>query len=192
MLARQPQHQVGGGGGDEAGGVPQRGLVLLQPADFRPYGLAGELHQRVAGHGGGTQPLFQFIDFSAGAHVDAVQNAGAQRPHLRVQRQKAGADGADAQRRHFGRLYARLLQNALRQGADVGPPDGVSVLFHMAGMRQADAVRRHRRLHHLALQVGQRRLAAVGSYVNAEQVLFHRDCAPQGKKGIVRASLNSR
>jgi hypothetical protein len=155
----------------EPGPRPDVRLVPAQPGDLRAARLAGQRRAAVREDLGLAEQRVEFGDLGGGPGVDPVEDAGPQRPHLRVAGQHARAEAAH---RHRADLYWAILQ-AGRQGGDLAaeadhipPPDPLGVLLGEAGSRHVHAVRDGALGQDGAVGGGQHRLGRLGADVDAE------------------------
>jgi hypothetical protein len=133
--------------------------------------------------GFGPELALEQGDLLLGAGVDAVEDALAQRPVVRVERQQTRPDGADGHARDVGARVGRAVQQRPADRHQVVPPHPVGVVLGPAGTRQLEAVLDRVLAQHRPVGAHQHALRRVGPDIDAEQELAHErashDTRPQ-------------
>ena len=171
VLARQPRHHERVRAVPAAGALPDLGLVAPDPRELRADRLRGELLAAALEDRVRAEAPGQLLDLRRGAHVDPVEDRGAQRPDVLVAHQQARPEAghADARDPRVARLRDQLLQD----GDDVAPPVRLGVHLGPARPRQRHRVRARRGRHDRAVGGGEHALRAARPHVDPRQQLPH-------------------
>ena len=168
VLAGEAVDHVGGRPEEHVRGGEDLRLVALHPEDLRTDRLRGERHAAQVEHRLFAESLVEPGDLVRGPRVDAVEDPMPQRPPRGIDREHAGADGAD---RHPADVLAAVsvAQELPRQPDELAPPDGIGVVLRPTGPRQAEPMLDRRLGQHLTVGRAEHALRAVGADIDAEQ-----------------------
>ncbi len=139
VLAGEPEDDIAAGAVDFGGAGEEVGFVITEPANLGADGLRVEGHAAEAENFLLAEGLVEVVDFGGSTGIDTVEDAGAEGFAFGVDREHAGADGADG---HGPDVAGGVLASGefASNDDDIVPPECVGVVFGPTGVGEAGVV----------------------------------------------------